>query len=65
MFFMRFPIDVVHVDREGRVVKVTPHLRPWRVDASWRGFAVIELPAGTASRLGLQEGDVLTTTSGL
>lgn len=60
MFFMRFAIDVVHVDREGHVVKVTSNLRPWRVDASLRGFAVVELPAGTAARLGLAKGDRLT-----
>jgi uncharacterized protein len=60
-FFMKFPIDVVHVDREGRVLRVKSNLRPWRVDACWRGFAVIELPGGTAERLGLQRGDFLST----
>jgi uncharacterized protein len=61
-FFMRFPIDVVYLDRKGRVVKVKPNLRPGRVNGSWRGFAVVELAAGTAARLGLREGDVLTAS---
>lgn len=57
MFFMRFPIDVVHLDREGRVVRVKAHVRPWRIDVSLRGFAVVELRAGSASRQGIQRGD--------
>jgi uncharacterized protein len=56
-FFMRFAIDVVHVDRTGRVVKVTRGLRPWRLDACWSGFAVIELPAGTAAARSLEAGN--------
>jgi uncharacterized protein len=55
--FMRFAIDVVHVDRTGRVIKVTRALRPWRLDACWRGFAVIELPAGTVDARSLAPGD--------
>jgi uncharacterized membrane protein (UPF0127 family) len=48
MFFMRFPIDAVFVDREGRVKRVLEGLRPWRVSPIVFGArAVIELPAGT------------------
>ncbi len=57
MFFMKFPIDVVHVDRDGRVLRVTSNLRPWRVDVCWRGFAVIEMNAGATERAGLRKGD--------
>ncbi|MCH8009235.1 MAG: DUF192 domain-containing protein, partial [Chloroflexi bacterium] len=28
--FMRFAIDVVYLDRGGKVVKVSPHLKPFR-----------------------------------
>jgi len=31
MFFMRYPIDVVFVDREARVTRTVSSLRPWRV----------------------------------
>jgi uncharacterized membrane protein (UPF0127 family) len=55
--FMRFPIDVVFVSRDGRVVKIVEHLPAWRVAASLRAFAVIELPAGTLRRSGLARGD--------
>jgi uncharacterized membrane protein (UPF0127 family) len=59
MFFMKFPIDVVYVDREGRVVKVVPNLRPWRVSACWGAFAAIEMAADTARRLGVRHGQAV------
>jgi len=49
-FFMRFPIDVAFVRRDGRIVKIRAALPQWRMTASLRGFAVIELPAGTLAR---------------
>jgi uncharacterized membrane protein (UPF0127 family) len=58
--FMRYPIDVVFLDAEGRVVSIRHSLRPWRF-ASCRGASsVLELPAGASARLGLAEGDVLS-----
>jgi uncharacterized membrane protein (UPF0127 family) len=57
MFFMRFPIDAVFVDREGVVVRIVPGLAPWRM-ASHRGAkAVLELAAGEAARRGLELGE--------
>lgn len=45
--FMRFPIDVAFVDREGYVLRVMPHLRPWRLSPIVaRAAAALELPAG-------------------
>jgi uncharacterized membrane protein (UPF0127 family) len=54
--FMRFPIDVVFVDRSGRVRKVVEHLKAWRISASPRAFAAIELAAGSASATGVRPG---------
>ena len=60
MWFMRFPIDAVWVDRSRRVVGVREQLRPWLFAASARGAEeVIELPAGTIARTGTQAGDEL------
>jgi uncharacterized membrane protein (UPF0127 family) len=58
--FMRFPIDVAFLSREGRVVKTKAAVKPWRIAASWRGYAVVELPAGTLDRCGTLAGDTLT-----
>jgi uncharacterized membrane protein (UPF0127 family) len=59
MFFMRFPIDAVWVDRELNVVGISPHLAPWRLARCKGANAVIELPAGEAERRGVQTGDRL------
>lgn len=60
--FMRFAIDVAFVDREGRVMKMRSTLGPWRCLAAWRGYAAIELPAGTLRDCDVVVGDRLTIT---
>jgi uncharacterized membrane protein (UPF0127 family) len=62
MFFMRFPIDAVWVDRELKVLAVTPGLAPWRVAACKGAKGVIELAAGEAERRGVRPGDRLLIT---
>jgi hypothetical protein len=61
MFFMRFPIDALFLDRSLRVVRVAEHIRPWLPALAARGTdSVLELPAGTAARTRTQAGDELT-----
>ena len=57
--FMRFPIDVVFLDRDGGVVGIAPELRPWRAAGRRGARAVLELPAGECERRGLRTGDRL------
>jgi uncharacterized membrane protein (UPF0127 family) len=64
MFFMRFPIDVVFVDRELRVLKVVPELRPWRTAGARKASAALELPAGAAAAAGVAPGDQLVLERG-
>ena len=59
MFFMRFAIDAVFLDRDLRVVKIAADLRPWKIAGSRGAKAVLEIPAGEASRRGLTVGDRL------
>lgn len=60
MFFMRYPIDAVFVDRDGRVVRIVERLRPWRIVAWVRGARdCLELPAGEARAAGIELGDAL------
>ena len=59
MFFMRFPIDAVFLDRELRVRRVVEGLRPWRLAACRRTRSVLEIAAGEASRHGLEPGQQL------
>ena len=57
MCFMRFAIDAVYLDKNGRILKITRHLRPWLgLSACWRAHSVLEMTAGQADALGLQKG---------
>jgi len=58
-FAMRFPIDVVFLDRSGRVLRVAERLRPWRIAWTPGAHTVIETAAGTARRLEIVPGRVL------
>ena len=56
---MGYPLDVVHLDRHGVVLRVVRELKPWRFGPLiWRSRMVLELPAGAAA--GTAEGDRLT-----
>ncbi|HWM73884.1 MAG TPA: DUF192 domain-containing protein, partial [Nocardioides sp.] len=60
MFFMRFAIDAVFVAADGRVTKVVPDLRPWRVVWWARGARdCLELPVGAVGNSRTQVGDEL------
>jgi uncharacterized protein len=64
MFFMRFPIDAIFLDRSMRVLRVAANLHPWvpAVGAPRGSDSVLELPAGTAARTGTQAGDELISS---
>jgi uncharacterized protein len=63
MFFMRFAIDVLYVDRSLKVVGLHHTLKPWRVgQMNLRSHLVIELPAGTLQATGTEVGDQLAAT---
>jgi uncharacterized membrane protein (UPF0127 family) len=61
--FMRFPIDVVFLDRESVVVRVIDRLPPWRAAKAQRARSVLELPAGECARRGVHVGDWLVRVS--
>lgn len=57
---MRFPIDIVFMDRKGRVRKIDVAVPPFRVRRAVRGtYSVLELPAGYTRRVQLRVGDRL------
>lgn len=62
-FWMRFPIDLVYLDRKHRVVKVRTHVGPWRISASMRAHSIIELAAGTVGKTGTSRGDLIQLIS--
>jgi uncharacterized membrane protein (UPF0127 family) len=56
---MRFPLDIVGVARDGRVVKCRPSVAPRRIVLALSAFAILELAEGESARAGLQLGDRL------
>jgi uncharacterized membrane protein (UPF0127 family) len=63
-FFMRFPIDVVFLDRDAEVCHMVPSMVPWRASKIVRGSKVVlELPAGTLADSGTQLGDKIAIDS--
>lgn len=56
--FMRFAIDVIGLDRQLRVVKLWPQLRPWRMTSiNLRVHSVLELAPGQIEQCGIVVGD--------
>ncbi|MGH7843309.1 MAG: DUF192 domain-containing protein [Candidatus Binataceae bacterium] len=61
MFFMRFAIDIVFLDRDHRVVRISRELKPWRVSPIVFGArTALELAAGAAARSHTVVGDSIT-----
>ena len=58
-WFMKFDLDLLFVGRDGRVVKTRAGLKPWRMSAALRAFAVIEMRAGTLAERETLPGDLL------
>jgi uncharacterized membrane protein (UPF0127 family) len=59
MFFMKFAIDVLYLDRERRVRKAVRALAPWRCSVCLPAHSVLELPAGTIEQTLTAKGDEL------
>ena len=60
MLGMRFPLDVLHLDRSGTVLRALPNLKPGQLGPMvWRSHMAVELPAGTIAASGTVAGDVV------
>jgi uncharacterized membrane protein (UPF0127 family) len=57
---MQFPIDVVYLDRESRVVAIRERVVPFRITwGGWRARGVLEFAAGEVARLRITQGQQL------
>jgi uncharacterized protein len=56
-FAMRFPIDLVYLDRELRIKKVRSSVRPWRLSGCLSAHSVLELTSGTIRDTQTKAGD--------
>lgn len=59
MFFMRFPIDVLYLDKEMKVLKIKHSLLPWKMSYCPGARITIELSAGKAKSTLVKAGDTL------
>lgn len=60
MFFMRFPIDVIFLDKNKAIVHLIENFKPWRLTLPVK-FAMdtLELPAGTIKKYNISLGDTI------
>jgi hypothetical protein len=56
-FFMHFPIDVVFLNRELRVVSVRRSVKPWRIAICLKAYSVMEFPEGVIDATATAAGD--------
>jgi uncharacterized membrane protein (UPF0127 family) len=56
-FFMHFPIDVVFLDRELRIVQLRRSVKPWRIAVCLRAYSVMEFAAGVIDATATIAGD--------
>ena len=60
MFGMRYALDIVFLDRDSRIVRLVPGLRPWAISPLVPSArAVLEIAAGRAGELGWKTGQAL------
>jgi hypothetical protein len=58
-FGMRFPIDVIFIDRRKRVVSIRRNVGGARMLMCWRSRSVLEMRAHAAQALRIEVGDTL------
>ncbi len=58
-FAMKFPIDVVFLNRKHKILKIRPNMVRGRIALSLLAHSVLELPAGTLKQTGTERGDQL------
>ena len=61
MAFVSFPIDIIFLDADSRVVDAVEGLKPWRLYDSWKYASYcIELQKGTLKRTRTKIGDIVS-----
>jgi uncharacterized membrane protein (UPF0127 family) len=56
---MKFPIDVLFLDKKKKVLKIKPAMPRWRMAVSLFAHSVLELPSGRAAETQTAPGDQL------
>lgn len=57
-FFVRFPLDLVFLDNEMKILSLVENLKPFSFSPIvWRAKHVLEMPAGSIKKSSLKTGD--------
>jgi len=63
---MRFPLDLIYLDRDGVVVQLRASVQPWRfAPISFHAVSVLELPSGAIRRSRTGIGDTVEIVTSL
>ena len=58
-FFMKFPIDLIYLTKEKKVVKTRRAVGAWKLSMAMGAASILELPAGVIEATGTEPGDQL------
>lgn len=62
-FGMRFPIDIISLNKDNRVLGAWANIGPWKIRGlGFRTCSVLELPAGRIEDCSIEVGDELVIT---
>jgi len=64
-FGMKFPIDLIYLDRKNQIRKLCSNVSPWRLSACLSAHSVLELPSGAIRETETRPGDKLEFSSAL
>lgn len=57
---MRYPLDLVFMDKQGQVLKCVDGLKPYRMAKARKARYTLELAQGAIDSLGIKAGDTLS-----
>jgi uncharacterized protein len=59
-FFMKFPIDVLYINKDWKIVGMEEKLEPGKIGRQFPGAAsVVELESGSIQKNGIKEGQIV------
>ena len=63
MFFVFFPIDIVFLDKNNKIIEIKENFKPFtNYTCNTKAFAFIELESGAVKKYGLKLEEILTFT---
>lgn len=60
MMFMKFPLDILFLDRKNKIIHITKDIKPWKISrVVFKAQSVLEVPAGTVENTKSNVGDII------